>query len=66
MKQVAIIEKMNRLKLFKSSLPRQIHLRMASLVNQMIGPIKGGTIEFKFLAMPNVDFEMRVSSVELE
>ncbi len=24
------------------------------------------SVDFKFLAMPNVDFEMRVSSVELE
>ncbi len=33
----------------------------------LIGPIKQGTnVEFKFLAMPNVDFEMRVPSVDFE
>ena len=32
-----------------------------------IGPIKGSmNVEFQFLAMPNVDIEMRVSSIDLE
>ena len=38
-------------------------------LSTMRGPIKGvgmSSVEFKFLAMPNVDFEIRVSSIELE
>ena len=42
---------------------------MGTLIMQLLGPMKGGKnvkCQVNILAMPNVNFEMRVSNVELE